>query len=134
MSAISIYEEYVKRTKIVNYVLTYRFSQDHLELFFCRATDDISPYPQSLGISTIHNSRNSNEDATCITDTNQPPAVLPELNIGLSLLSDNVVSYISGFVVRTVLKKLTCDTCIMSLYSHNDEDLPEMKLIKLKTE
>lgn len=35
-SMISIYENYVKsENSKLNYMLTYKFSQDHLELFFC---------------------------------------------------------------------------------------------------
>lgn len=34
VSALNIYEESVKETQTLKYLLTYKFSQDHLELFF----------------------------------------------------------------------------------------------------
>jgi hypothetical protein len=35
LSVIAIYKEYVIKTQLLKYILTYKFSQDHLELFFC---------------------------------------------------------------------------------------------------
>lgn len=34
-SIIGMYEEYIEKTGMLTYILTYKFSQDHLELFFC---------------------------------------------------------------------------------------------------
>jgi hypothetical protein len=59
--------------------------------------------------------------------------VMTVADISLSAITENVVaySYIAGFVIRKIIQKLTCEICTMALYAGDDNDLPELKLIKL---
>ncbi|KAK5650506.1 hypothetical protein RI129_001535 [Pyrocoelia pectoralis] len=52
-----------------------------------------------------------------------------------SLLTDNIVAYISGFVVRMAKKKLKCIECILALESISDSFMDDscMQLINRKT-
>lgn len=145
------------------YVLTYRFSQDHLELLFnsirasggwnnnpnasqfkyifrklmarcgvvkpCRgnvtAQDDTESLPAvidttSTSLSTVEMSSAAGEE-----DLPSPFADIPALvhdhsylPVRFDGLVDNALVYISGFVVRRALKKLSCDVCRASLVTH----------------
>ncbi|XP_031139614.1 uncharacterized protein LOC116039000 [Sander lucioperca] len=140
------------------YVLTYRFSQDHLELLFnsirasggwnnnpnasqfkyifrklmarcgvvkpCRgnvtAQDDTESLPAVIDTSTSLSAVDMSSAAG--EDLPSPFADIPALvhdhsylPVRFDGLVDNALVYISGFVVRRALKKLSCDVCRASL-------------------
>ncbi|KAL0965980.1 hypothetical protein UPYG_G00288990 [Umbra pygmaea] len=141
------------------YVLTYRFSQDHLELLFnsirssggwnnnpnasqfkyifrklmarcgvvkpCRgnvtAQDDTESIPAAIDTSTSLSAVDMSSAAGG-EDLPSPFADIPALvndhsylPVHFDGLVDNALMYISGFVVRRALKKLSCDVCRASL-------------------
>ncbi|KAK0144600.1 DNA transposase THAP9 [Merluccius polli] len=140
------------------YVLTYRFSQDHLELLFnsIRASGGWNNNPNARQFKYVFRklmarcgvvSRRGNvtaqddtESLTATIDTStslsavdvfsaaggedlpSPFADIPALvhdhsylPVRFNGLVDNALVYISGFVVRRALKKLSCDVCRASL-------------------
>ncbi|XP_051804684.1 uncharacterized protein LOC127534177 [Acanthochromis polyacanthus] len=151
------------------YVLTYRFSQDHLELLFnaIRAsggwnnnpnasqfkyifrklmarcgvvktsskgnvtaqddTESIPALPVSSPVQSYHIDTSTSLSAVDMCsaegeDLPSPFADIPALVHDHSYLPkhfdglvDNILMYISGFVVRRTLKKLSCDVCRASL-------------------
>ncbi|RXN34360.1 THAP domain-containing 6-like isoform X1 [Labeo rohita] len=137
------------------YVLTYRFSQDHLELLFnsirasggwnnnpnasqfkyifrklmarcgvvkpCRgnvtAQDETETLPAVIDTSTSLSAVDMSSAAGGEEDLPSPFADIPALVHDHSYLPlvDNALVYISGFVVRRALKKLSCDVCRASL-------------------
>ncbi|RXN16700.1 THAP domain-containing 6-like isoform X1 [Labeo rohita] len=142
------------------YVLTYRFSQDHLELLFnsirasggwnnnpnasqfkyifrklmarcgvvkpCRgnvtAQDKTETLPAVIDTSTSLSAVDMSSAAGGEEDLPSPFADIPALvhdhsylPVCFNGLVDNALVYISGFVVRRALKKLSCDVCRASL-------------------
>ncbi|KAL0151767.1 hypothetical protein M9458_052918, partial [Cirrhinus mrigala] len=142
------------------YVLTYRFSQDHLELLYnsirasggwnnnpnasqfkyifrklmarcrvvkpCRgnvtAQDETETLPVVIDTSTSLSAVDMSSAAGGEEDLPSPFADIPALvhdhsylPVRFNGLVDNALVYISGFVVRRALKKLSCDVCRASL-------------------
>lgn len=161
-SLLSIYEYEVVTKKTLQFLLTYKFSQDHLELFFCSirsrngwinnpnaqqfmytykrllvhqdvrsntgnclAQDQtnillVSSKKENISISDIHSKRNTEMDNVEIY--NEILYFFMPPNLGE--YAENVVSYISGFVVRSLLKssKIKCQPCAESLYMPQTDD------------
>ena len=142
-SVQNIYEEYVKNGDF-EYLTTYKLSRDHLELFFAliRARFDNNPSPHQfkktyrkilLGVSDrmIKYANCTFQDNTeiigLIPSTQNKLDYLSEhydledidieqvSNISQSDYKKNVVNYISGFIVKIVCKKLSCNDCISLL-------------------
>lgn len=158
-----IYNEYVGEGKPLKYLLTYKLSQDHLELFFgaVRAqggsnnnptvrqfvacfkrmilrhgiksgTGNVTPQDETTFLmATV-----SKEEQDAVDDDtkdilmarryqlisepepedeksiiNEAPS-LPEL----SIYRESAVGYISGYVIRMVMKKIKCPDCQVALY------------------
>ncbi|KAL2102393.1 hypothetical protein ACEWY4_001561 [Coilia grayii] len=134
------------------YICTYRFSQDHLELLFnsIRAAGGWNNNPNAsqlrsifrhlmvrCGVTPSTSGNVTHQDGTvslaavelsCVIpaeDTEDLPCPFANLPAVLSdhsylptrfgSLVDNALVYISGFVVKGVLKKLPCAVCRMSL-------------------
>ncbi|XP_041964775.1 uncharacterized protein LOC121723280 isoform X2 [Alosa sapidissima] len=138
------------------YVLTYRFSQDHLELLFnsIRASGGWNNNPNArqfkyifrklmarCGVVSSRGNVTEQDDTESATidistslsavdvssaaggeDLPSPFADIPALvhdhsylPVRFNGLADNALVYISGFVVRRALKKLSCDVCRASL-------------------
>jgi hypothetical protein len=95
-----------------------RFEKLWWQLYCTRYNPNISDY------------RNCNDDGTFLMAGDE---VMTVADISLSAITENVVAYIAGFVIRKMIQKLRCEICTMALYAGDDNDLPELKLIKLKT-
>ncbi|KAF3854210.1 hypothetical protein F7725_022265 [Dissostichus mawsoni] len=106
------------------YVLTYRFTKDHLELLF----NSIRASATSSAAQSYHIDTSTNLSAVDMSsaeegeDLPSPFADIPALVHDHSYLPtrfdglvDNALVYISGFVVRRTFKKLSCDVCRASL-------------------
>jgi len=169
MSAMLLFDTYVKQQQKLKYLLTYKYSQDHLELFFAvirsRGGDNNNPSALQLKATwkrlLTHNQIKSISTGNCIpvdhckllcisdtisrmqesvktnldsvtgprrcdapltdiaTDTCRRADdhdYLPNVDV-LSTFTENVVVYIAGYVVRSLLKKIKCETCQLALQS-----------------
>lgn len=177
-----LYRELVQQNKVMNYMSTYRFSQDHLELFFglirqhggrnnnptteqfrgiykkalchlelrssftgnCLPIDNFSILGCSSALEKINmttsglcntesdpttKASQSAEDEQCEINSDILSSVLDEEN-GISDLSKQIVGYISGWVVKKIVKKIKCHTCCSALIS--DRRLTFHRLINLR--
>ena len=160
-----LFERLVKKANTLKYLLTYKLSQDHLELFFsairsrggwnnnpsvvhfkaawqrllchqqlkevgtgncvsqdsCRILSISSRIDrhQPLDITTLaaNQSNASNDDdlqLPVLFDHDYVLDGIGDIHI-LSLYVENVVTYIAGFVVRSIKKRIDCDKCIDAL-------------------
>lgn len=128
------------------YILTYKFSQDHLEMFFSKIRQRFgnNNNPNALELKTamkqilLKNSITSSYAANCIALDNtgtesvfeirwakkkvesleeeeEIPDLFPSMNNTFDIVKDNILYYISGFIVRCLLKKVDCQTCANSM-------------------
>lgn len=137
---------YIHEQYSIEYLLSYKLSQDHLETFFSsvRQKGGFNNNPTSKQFQTaykkllIHNEINGSQYGNCIAilDSTQMSVVTvgPDNIVGnesdqekvntimhdhdyfealkrLTPYIDDVSSYISGFVVKKLLKKINCKTC-----------------------
>ncbi|KAB0798672.1 hypothetical protein PPYR_09665 [Photinus pyralis] len=159
-SSIALYDQYVSAGPL-SYFLTYKVSQDHLELHFCsiRARNGWNNNPTAMQfyhtfkrLLVRHDLSNIKGNCT-IQDSFHLLSAVPstyqrkiytisvddvhmikkfgldcsDIQIGdhdyaipklppLTAFCQNVVGYISGFVVRMMKRKIKCQTCILSLH------------------
>ncbi len=141
-----LYDTYVgPPTSQLQYLLTYKFSQDHFELFFAAirsangcnnnptARQFKSAFKRMVARHAIKTSGNCSPlDSTVVLEAT-PSDILPfrqsdthpetEENTetyipslpSLSMSKEAVVGYIAGFVVRTAMKKIHCGACLSAL-------------------
>ena len=146
-SLVTISHELLKLNSI-KYVLSYKFSQDHLELFFnairraCGWNNNpttvqfLHIYKRMLMRAGVEPSSYGNcvsfaedeEDETPIDDSGVSH------DMSLSRFVVNVVAYVAGFVVRKTLPRLPCTECRCALVSTSVEDIDpvERHLLTLK--
>ena len=131
--------------KLINYLLTYKLSQDHLELFFSaiRSAGGKNINPNGLQLRNILRTLLSHTDVVSGVGTNvvgqDNTTLLPinskklthtanakennEININidystsLSLYTEGIVEYIGGFVVKELLQTESCIICREALVS-----------------
>lgn len=129
----------------VKYVLAYKFSQDHLELFFnaIRRACGWNNNPTSVQFLHIYKRMLMRAGAppsnagNCVNfseEVLETPIVEDNEECQLSRYVVNVVAYIAGFVVRKVLPRLSCLPCRLALISDRVSDLDscDRHLLKLK--
>ena len=121
------------------YVLTYRFSQDQLEMFFAKIRSRFgwNNNPTVLQLKyairqlLLKNKIESPSTANCvnISENSVEEMVKVDPNVSDMLLSttiwrSDVIHYISGYIVKKLLKCINCSDCVASLYvnSDNEED------------
>jgi len=143
------------------YLLTYKFSQDHLELFFSSvrrrggwnnnpsAKQFAYAYRALLNRASVTASNVANvlqQDNTDLLHLSQPaeqtvePFVPTNFNIDhdyctvqhLSLFVSNVVEYISGWVARKLTPKIACADCLGALVTTADKKQKTSSLIEIK--
>lgn len=142
-----------------NYVLTYKFSQDHLELLFAcirsksgfNDNADVGQFKSSLKRILLRNSIVASKSANCVTfddhshgsvfslkwkrrispiDTNRQLSLelqgddFDEINLfcgnfALTFFKEAILTYIAGFIVRKLLKVISCKTCAGSLLNQS---------------
>jgi hypothetical protein len=173
-SIISLYNNIVQSGPLC-YLLTYKMSQDHIELFFSaiRARGGFNNNPTARQFAAAYTRLLVRHEVKVSTGncipldsvpvlhvTNRRPKVdsedvlslvrkfdLAERShplatdhdyddvpnfIGLTLYEENVVTYIAGFVVRKMVKRITCEECKEALYvrerpTHSRYDLVALK-------
>ena len=127
----------------LKYVLSYKFSQDHLELFFnavrraCGWNNNPTSqfrhiYKRMLMRAGVDPSNTGN----CI-DFSKEKIDSPIVDVQPRPLNEYVVNvggYIAGYVIRKVMPRLTCIHCRLALVSVsvNDLDPCERHLLELK--
>lgn len=132
------------------YLLTYKFSQDHLEIFFPKTRQrfghnnnpNVLEFRTAMKQLCLKNLITSSYAANCVAldnscydsifeirwkkrkseeiiedDDEKIPDFLSFENdsVNINILKDNILYYISGFIVRTIFKKIECPTCTESL-------------------
>lgn len=129
-----------------SYVLSYKFSQDHLELFFngVRRSCGWNDNPTALQLRYIMRRflAHAGVESASTGNCQLPPAefkdVLEETTIDpsdlqqLSPFVGNVTVYIAGFVVRKVLRHLSCPECRLSLISSATNAPSSTHFLRLK--
>ena len=120
------------------YVLTYKFSQDPLEMFFSKIRSrngwNNNPNPLQLKWALrallLKNSIEAPKTANCVIENIPSPeksSFCVDDNLKAILDSnpiwkDDVLFYISGFIARSLKKKLKCPECVASLYQPADNN------------
>jgi hypothetical protein len=151
-----------------SYVLTYKFSQDHLELLFscirsCGGFNNNPNVPQFkaalrkvLVRTSIKGSKYgncSNLEPECneplfqlkwkkpkkteeeITDEDgqlQSLCDVVDQDKSMSIYKENILAYIAGFVVRKVLKFISCKVCAEALLEKDNNNIYYLNLINVK--
>jgi hypothetical protein len=165
-STEGLFEYLVKQKKWLKYLLTYKCSQDHLELFFCaiRSCGGWNNNPTAMQVAFAyrrllvrHHIEASNGNATVQDNTAILHVTRDSIKVGgtnvtisevtahrrlseaevfsshlehdyskipdfiqLSRYLENVVTYIAGYVVKSVEKETHCDVCKSALLAVND--------------
>jgi len=133
--------------------LTYKCSQDHLELFFScirrrggwNDNPNVLQFKWALRQLMFGNNVCASINANCIGDTTETDSILQfrqskrntynydtyqnsqELeallnivnSINLSYIQENILYYISGTIIRTLLKEIHCQHCVNILIEKN---------------
>ena len=142
------------------YVLSYRFSQDHIELLFAciRGKGGFNNNPNTLQLKyalrsiLLKNSVVASKKANVLSFENDCTAAIFSLkwskrkspiveqsgvvenyveelhslsqaidNVSISELSENVLYYIAGFIVRKLKTQIDCSTCYEALHANQNE-------------
>ena len=137
-SILAITKELSQRTNLpYKYVLTYRFSQDPLEMFFSRIRSRLgwnnNPNPlqfkYALRSFLLRNNIECPPTANCVLNDKQLhlPDKSKEQDIQISemLLTStvwryDVIFYVSGYISRKLLKIIKCPECAAALYQPTD--------------
>ena len=150
-----------------DFVLTYKFSQDHLELLFTcirgkngwNDNPDVRQLKSALQKILLRVSNVSSRSSNCqlfekdvspifalkCTKRRSPlsekfseedeckESVSFDLQNGLnSEYKDAVLGYIGGYVVRKLLKSITCDECVSVLINNDDISKNYLSLVSIK--
>lgn len=152
MSSIEgIINEHINIKPNLKYLLTYKLSQDHLEMFFSniRSRGGFTDNPTAIQFEAaykrllVHTELSSSEAANCLAQDNtsilkisssqklsaEPDFIdvshnldtissefeedfyFPEEHTVYSKYINDIVEYISGFVVRKIIKSINCKIC-----------------------
>ena len=128
----------------LKYVLSYKLSQDHLELFFncVRRSCGWNNNPTALQFSRIFkrllkhagveassrgnclNFENELSDSPFLTNDSPLDSIVESMDFSdLSRFASNVSAYIAGHVIRRMVPRMNCDSCKASLISLNVSDV-----------
>ena len=143
------------------YVLTYKLSQDHLELLFscCRSSNGFCNNPtvrqlvSALKRILLRSSLMASSHANCMAfEVDESPSIyslkwsknrheepvtgelesaIPEHILALdmsgkhSIYKTNMLTYIGGYICRTLVKIITCETCRCSLFTKECTEMYE---------
>lgn len=142
-SLLSLSTELLKESSI-NYILSYKFSQDHIELFFnaVRRACGWNNNPTSMQFLHIYKrllmraGLEPSASGNCVDFSHEvadSPIAVDIDNHQLSGYVVNVLAYISGYVVRKVLPRLACSSCRLALITSVSELEPsDRHLLQLK--
>ena len=132
-----------RQNSAFEYVLTYKFSQDPLEMFFSKIRSrngwNNNPNPLQLKWALrallMKNNIEASNNANCIIEDipsqNSSFCVDDSLKAILdssAIWKDDVLFYISGFISQSLKKKVKCPECVASLYQAVDSNSISMVL------
>lgn len=137
-SFLALSKELLTQEHPLKYVLSYKFSQDHLELLFNAIRGALgwndNPTPKQFGFVmrrlNAHPGISADSTGNCVnlSDSGRSDEVQPEdifenddFNPPSSTYITNVISYIAGFVVKKVLRHDKCPECRVALISSTDD-------------
>ena len=154
LSILAISKLLLERSDLpYEYILTYRFSQDQLEMYFAKIRSRFGwnnnptalQFKYALRALFQKNKIESPSTANCINVTeseirNEVPKV--DSNVSQLLVSSNiwkadVLHYISGYIAKKILKSLQCPECASALYenvesSFNQTTIMHVSLLSCK--
>ena len=119
-----------RSSKPFNYILTYRFSQDQLEMYFAKIRSRFgwNNNPTTLQLKyairqlLLRNKIESPSTANCIAVSNMRESDLSKVDPRVSdlLLTTNiwrsdVIHYISGYIVKKLFDSISCHECAAAL-------------------
>lgn len=155
----NMYTDLIENKKLLKYILTYKLSQDHLELFFgairSRGGHNNNPTARQFEAAykriLVHNQITGPKTGNATNLTNisiltcsnkitrqeagESPLVLEEIQneiesnyLGsnawdLTIYSEDIVSYISGYVVKSMKKSVSCSKCLALLETNVSKSL-----------
>jgi hypothetical protein len=129
---------YVVETGELNFLLTFKLSQDPLENFFSsiRMSCGFGNNPTSIQFkaafqSLLCKTLNKKDNGNCLVDENLSVLELCDVSCDLDLnlesividdsdFVDNVLIYIAGFIMRTLIRKEKCTLCYTYLKESKD--------------
>ena len=153
------------------YVLTYKFSQDHLELLFScvrssggfNNNPDVRQFVAALKKILLRTSIRGNKYGNCSnleSGCNEPlfqlkwrkaPLVpqqkelvmdedeelekicqVAEMEYTMTAYKDNILAYIGGFIVRRILKEISCKECAEALLERQNKNVYYLSLTNIK--
>ena len=112
------------------YILTYRFSQDQLEMYFAKIHSRFGwnnnptalQLKYAIGQLLLKNKIESPSNANCIDISNVTEAELTrvdprvsELLLTTNIWRSDVIHYISGYIVKKLLDSISCPECAQAL-------------------
>eukprot|EP00794_Sanderia_malayensis_P011743 gene11743-12964_t len=132
-SVLSICKILLERSEVpFQYILTYRFSQDRIEMFFSKIRSrfgwnnnpNVLQFKYALRQLLLKNKIESPSTANCVDVTDVNSVVEPnsvDASISEMLLSTNewrpdVLFYIAGYIVKKIKESSDCPECVVALY------------------
>jgi DNA transposase THAP9 len=130
--------EYIVQSGELNFLLTFKLSQDPLENFFSsiRMSCGSGNTPTSVQFkaafqSLLCKTLNKKDDGNCLFEENLPVLELAEVSLDLNMNFENIVIheskfvnnvlvYIAGFIMRTMIKKENCTFCYTYMKESTD--------------
>lgn len=126
-----------------SFLCTYRLSQDHIELFFnsLRRFGGCNNNPSSLNIKAAMRSilcragvapgKNGN-----VIPLDETPVEIPDPDdiddISLSIITEDILQYIAGWVARKVASIIQCETCTSCLKSNERPSDKSLLTVKMR--
>ena len=118
------------------YILTYRFSQDQIEMYFSKIRSRFGwnnnptalQFKYALRSLLLKNKIEAPSTANCIDisriqESNEIQSSDPAVNdmlLSNNIWRNDVLQYISGYIVKKILESLDCPDCATALYQSSD--------------
>ena len=137
LSIINISKMLLERTEApFEYILTYRFSQDQIEMYFSKIRSrfgwnnnpTVLQFKYALRQLLSKNKIESPSTANCVdvanvnnsSEVNKVDSRISEMLLSNNVWRHDALHYISGYIVKKILESLECPDCALSLYQTSD--------------
>ena len=136
LSIIQISKDLLNRsTSPYEYVLTYTFSQDQIEMYFAKIRSRFgwNNNPTALQLRyairalLLKNKVESPSTANCVNvsdnDVNEMAKVDPRVSnllLSTTIWRSDVLHYISGYIVKKIIECIDCPDCVPALQSNSE--------------
>ena len=137
-SILAISKKLLQRETLpFEYVLTYRFSQDTIEMFVSKIRGRLgwNNNPTALQLKyalrslLLKNKVEAPATANCVAtsdakvqETSQIDTSVSRLLLSANLWRADVLYYISGYIVHQILKSIDCPECVEALFDNSEVD------------